>query len=202
MTRAAHERYGDLMFRIRQRFELARTVQVDGKGSFTRSEVIAFQLRKIIEGTAFGCLIAIDHGLKHVPRDAVGQWAADQIFRSLAKKNMKTVPSPSIIRKATEEEQAAHQATIVVQGTPSVRLTAEELIDIYQRTHIWLHELNPFVRTPEDLLNVQENVLWDDLDRVWRFLERHFISIRGEGFFCTLKDKVDEQVKVLPLTKV
>ncbi len=63
----------------------ARHIDVD---PFSIAEVCAFHGRKVIEGIAFGCLIAVEHGLKHVPRDAKGQWSAESILRSLKGKNL------------------------------------------------------------------------------------------------------------------
>ena len=90
----------------------------------------------------------------------------------------------------------------MVEGIAERRITGAELIAMYQRMHRWLHELNPYVtqdRATLYLSNGQQ--LWDDLSMINRFVERHFISISGHGFFCVLRDTADNQTKVLPLSK-
>lgn len=57
--------------------------------------------------------MAIENGLKHIPRDAQGQWNAEEIFKSLKSKNLMILPSPSRLRPATLQEQ---QGITVVIG--------------------------------------------------------------------------------------
>jgi hypothetical protein len=90
----------------------------------------------------------------------------------------------------------------VIEGIPENRLTHEELIGIYQRLHAWLHEVNPYIYQEHSSFYAQKAVtLWADLERLWLFVEKHFISIRGAGFFCVLRDNQDQQTKVVPLAK-
>ena len=97
------------------------------------AEACAFHGRKIVEGTAFGCLIAVEHGLGDVLRDAKGKWNADVILKSLRKKNLGTAfPSPSIIRAATAEERQAHgEVGVTIEGQSDRRMTLDELLDAY-----------------------------------------------------------------------
>jgi len=91
--------------------------------------------RETIEGIAFACLAATKNGLKHVPRDAKGQWNAETILTSLKKKNIDTLPSPSIIRAATDEESKANNGVrIVVDGVPERRALARRA-DFYLPAH-------------------------------------------------------------------
>jgi hypothetical protein len=41
----------------------------------------------------------------------------------------------------------------------------------------------------------------DNLARINQFIEKHFISISGEGFFCVLRDNVDGQTKIISLSR-
>ena len=43
--------------------------------------------------------------------------------------------------------------------------------------------------------------LWQEMGKVDRFIDKHFISIGGEGFFCVLRDKVDGQTKVQAVSR-
>lgn len=53
----------------------------------------------------------------------------------------------------------------------------------------------------EDYYSKHGTTLWDDLGRLEHFLERHFISIRGEDFYCTLRDSKDGTTKILAIRK-
>lgn len=165
--------------------------------------MVAFHGRKIIEAIAFGCLIGLENGLKIIPRDAQGQYNAETIFKTLSKRKLEIFPSPSIIREATKEEMKEHNVNVVIEGIPERRIAREELIKKYQRMHNWLHELNPYTKEGQELFH-QKNVaqLWKDLEGISLFLQSHVMSIKGEAFFCTLKDKVDGFTKISSLSKI
>lgn len=148
-------------------------------------------------------IVAIDNGLKNIPRDAKGKWNAEIIFKTLKSKNLTVLPSPSIIRQATFEEQITRGAHITIEGIPERRLTHDNLIEIYQRFHAWLHEINPYVyQGHSDFYTQKSTGLWNDLTNLQLFVERHFISIHGAAFFCTLWDAQDQQTKVIPFAKL
>jgi hypothetical protein len=195
--------YLDLLSTIRDRLDVVGNLAAGNGGDFARAEAAAFHGRKIVEGIAFGCLVATENGLKHIPRDAQGQWNAEVILKSLNKKGLTTFPSPSIIRQATDEERRCHNVRIVVEGLAELRITCSEFIAIYQRMHRWLHELNPYSTNGRaTFYSHHGQQLWDDLTMIGRFIERHFISISGQGFFCVLRDSTDGMTKVVPLSKV
>lgn len=203
MATAPREVYLSLMESIRQRLDLAERFRSVEGDAFARTETAAFHGRKVIEGIAFACLVATEHGLSHVPRDAKGKWNAEEILRGLHKKNLQTFPSPSVIREATLEEKAVSNVKVTIEGIPERRLSHDRLIEMYQRMHRWLHEMNPYVTTGRDAFYAAHGEqLWRDLDALQRFIERHFISIQGEGFFCVLRDKDNGQTKVMSLSKV
>ena len=194
--------YLNLMFTIRKRLDAIDNLQSSKIDKFTKSETAAFHGRKVIEGIAFGCLVAVDNSLKTIPRDAKGQWNAEKILARLFRKNINVFPSPSIFRLATEDERIEDNVETVVEGVPERRISPNELNDIYARLHKWLHEINPYISDNQDeFISKHEYFLWDDLSKINRFVERHFISIRGKGFFCTLRDSEDGQTKVLPLSR-
>lgn len=202
MQSAPHETYVDLMSSIRDRFDVITKLAKATGSDFGRAEAAAFHGRKIVEGIAFGCLVATERGLKHVPRDAKGQWNAETILTGLKKKGLKTFPSPSLIRRATSDEQGEHGVGTTVEGIPERRISPSDLIAMYQRMHRWLHELNPYVAKDRAIFYASNGQsLWADLAAIERFIEKHFISIAGEGFFCVLRDSTDGMTKVLPLSK-
>ena len=197
------ETYQNLMLTVRGRLDLIAAINTSMADGFSRAETAAFHGRKIVEGIAFGCLVATEHGIKHVPRDAKGQWSADSILSSLRKKKIDTLPSPSALRAATDSERAAHNVNATIVGTPDRRLSHHDLTAIYSRLHKWLHEINPYVGAGQAaFMKEHERTLWDDLRKLEQFIERHFISIHGRGFFCVLRDSTDGLTKVMPLDKL
>lgn len=192
--------YTELMKVVRTRLD---TIQRLKSFSFAESEFAAFHGRKIIESIAFGCLVAVKNGLKTIPKDAVGQYNAEKIFKKLIRQGIDVFPSPSEIRNATQDEKVKYSVKATVYGIPERRITKEELIKKYQRMHEWLHELNPYTKQGQETFHQANNEqLWKDLNEINLFLERHFISINGEAFYCTLRDKIDGQTKVISLSKL
>lgn len=198
----AWEIYQSLMLTIRYRFEAIDSLRNAQLEAYSKAESAAFHGRKIIEGIAFGCLVAIDNGFKTVPRDAKGQWNAEKILKNLKSKKILTLPSPSRIRMPTDEEIKEHNVKSVVEGMPDKRLTCDELLKIYQSLHVWLHEVNPYVYKEHTKLDSQKlEMLWNDLARLRSFIEKHFISIEGAAFYCVLWDSQDNLTKVAQATK-
>lgn len=199
---AAAEQYQNLMEIIRQRFDLILKLKEINADAFSKTETAAFHGRKIIEGIAFSCLVATKNGLNHIPRDVQGQWNAEKILADLKKKNINIFPSPSEIRQATLEEKTLHNINITIEGLPDYRLAHNELIEMYKRLHKWLHEINPYVEdNRHSFLQKNESQLWEDLGKIQLMMERHFMSIGGKGFYCTLWDKSDGATKIIALQK-
>lgn len=197
------QQYGELMTTIRQRLDLIDVLKEANLNAFSKCETAAFHGRKVVEGIAFGCLVAVENGLKCVPKDAKGKWNASSIFHSLKSKKIMVLPNPSIIRAASQSEQAEHDVQKTVQGIPELCLTHDDITGIYSRLHKWLHEINPYVEADRAaFIAHNENSLWEDLHKVHKLVERHFISIGGEGFYCTLRDSHDGLTKVLPMSKI
>jgi len=64
------------------------------------------------------------------------------------------------------------------------------------------HTLNPYVKEGHFEFNLKHRPqLEKDLAKIKSFLERHCISINGEGFFCVLNDKTDGKTKIVSLLK-
>jgi len=197
----ARDNYHSLMLTIRERFDAIKSLHALS-ASFSQAEAAAFHGRKIVEAIAFGCLVAIENGLKHIPRDAKGQWNAEDIFKSLKSKNLTILPSPSRLRPATLQEQQENNVQVTIEGIPERSLSHDDLIGIYRALHAWLHEVNPYVNKDHESFHAEKSAaLWGDLERLRLFVERHFISIQGEAFYCTLWDSQDNITKVGSLTK-
>lgn len=187
---------------VRKRLDFIEELRAIKQDNYWISEIAAVHGRKIIEAIAFGCLISAKNGLKYIPRDVQGHYNAETIFVVLGKKKIEVLPSLSIIRNATIEEIKMYNVKNVIEGIPERRITKEELIKKYRRLHGWLHELNPYTKSgQEEFYQKNESLLWRDLDEVSLFIQSHFISIQGEGFFCILRDKIDGLTKVGSLSK-
>jgi hypothetical protein len=202
MTITAVDTYQDLMHTIRFRFDHVRSLYETSQSEFLVAETAALHGRKIIEAIAFGCLVATDNSLKAIPRDAKGQWNAEKIFDRLHSKGNEVFPSPSVIRNATEEEMSRENVKRIIEGQPHLRMTPTELVSVYRALHSWLHEFNPYYgHTRDSMMGANSTKLWDDLKRVEGLVAKHFISIRGHGFFCVLRDDIDGKTKVGSFSK-
>jgi hypothetical protein len=197
----SHELYLALMKTARERLDAIDALKSWGT-DFIKAESAAFHGRKIVEAIAFGCLIAVDNRFKTIPRAAAGHWNAAEILKSLKKKQLCALPSPSKIRTAEASERAEHGVTFVLEGLPERRLTHDELLGIYRELHPWLHEVNPYVHASQaDFCEKHASDLWSNLEKLKLFIDKHAITIQGAGFFCVLHDNGDEQTKVIAITK-
>ena len=196
------EMYLSLMQTIRGRLDIIDELRGSPADNFLRAESAAFHARKIVEGIAFGCLVATENGLKTVPRDAKGQWNAEDIFKSLKRKGLSVFPSPSVIRLPTDKERLELNVASVLEGIPERRLTPEELIKIYQDLHWWLHEANPYTHASHSEFYAKRSPkLWTDLTKIQLLVEKHLVVIQGAAFFCVMHDNRDNQTKVIALNK-
>ena len=60
--------YVSLMSVVRDRLDAVAGLAASQGGAFARAEAAAFHGRKTVEGIAFGCLVATEHGLKQARR--------------------------------------------------------------------------------------------------------------------------------------
>ena len=113
---------------------------------------------------------------------------------------MTTLPNPSEMRYATDEERLRIGASVIVEDFPERRLDHSALIDIYRRLHRWAHEFNPYTALNYDeFLRKNYKSLIDDVVALSKFISNHAILIERKGFFCVLRDADDGLTKVLTL---
>ncbi|UZK70131.1 hypothetical protein OKW76_03500 [Sphingomonas sp. S1-29] len=178
------QQYRLLMRNVRARFEIVDKLKLSPTSDYAELETAAFHLRKSIEGVAFGCLVAMENGLKSVPRDAVGQWNADKIFSKVAKR------APVIFPFAISRENPPSEAVDVqhhMVKNESDNLSVDQVRVIYRRTHRWLHEMNPYIPITVDKFDKHRMDLLRDIVSVWSWLLHHFILAGGEVFLTVLK---------------
>lgn len=196
------ERYLDLMRTVRLRFDAIESLRSEEALSFAQAESAAFHGRKIVEGIAFACIVAVDASKTVIPREARGQWDARAILLKLKRKGLAVLPSPSHLRRATDDEIAKQGVENVIEGIPEARLSEEQLLQIYNRLHGWLHEANPYVHESHTAyFDKHGSMLWSDLGALRKFMQRHMTSINGHGFFCTLWDSTDGKTKIVSMSR-
>ncbi len=184
------------MRNIRARFEVIDGLKLSPSSEYAQLETAAFHLRKSIEGVAFGCLVAIENGLKSVPRDAVGQWNADRIFVRVSKQHPLVFPV-AVDREDPPEGQNGTQHHLVTDEKRNLKLP--EVRAIYRRTHVWLHEMNPYVAITVKKFAALRDGLLADIVAVWGWLLHHVIAASGEVFLTILKNE-DGQLEVSSAT--
>ena len=176
------EKYLDLMKIVRTRFDLIEEVRKVNGDKFLIAETCGFHFRKILEAIGSGCLIALEHGTKNIHDNFKYCYKPDQVFRLLKKKNQNILPSPSIIREATQNEEILHHVKVTIEGQPQKRLTIKDIIDIYSQTNDWNHEINPYSgHNRNTFYNHNAPILWENLIKIWVFIEKHIVSINGSA---------------------
>jgi hypothetical protein len=191
----AADQYLALMTRIRTRFETIDLLHPDKNSDLAALETVAFHLRKIVEGVAFGCLVAVENGLKDLPRSAVGQWNADTIFARLKKRSQLAFPEP--FERQDPPPGSASEVSHHLVPRKDLTMTVDEMRDCYQRTHLWLHEWNPYVPAHTRDFEKRRVDLLRDQTGVRNALWQHMIGIGGEIFLGYLKDPTDGNVRVI-----
>jgi hypothetical protein len=183
------------MTNVRARFDVVRELNLDENASFAELETAAFHLRKSIEGIAFSCLVALDQGLKEVPRDAKGQWNADNIFARLKKRDQLVFPE-SFTRENPPADGDPIVAHHIVKNVND-NLSIDEVRDIYRRSHKWLHEWNPYIEKLGKEFHKSKIELLEDLPKTWNWIAQHMIGIAGHIFLGVLNDPNDGQVHIV-----
>jgi hypothetical protein len=194
MPKLPIETYEALALKLRTRFDFVESVMAMDAPLSTIVETTCLHGRKIIETIAYMGLVVTEHsiGKAHIPRDARDHWNAETIFIRLKKKGLNLLPSPSRITRAP-----GYQAAI--EGIPECRLSYDQLI--YKTFHKGLHEPNPYVQGDDDeFYKKLLPKLGTDLTRLRNFTWRHFISIKGSGFFVCLRDG-EGAFGLIPLSK-
>ena len=191
----ANLQYQALLEKIRLRFETIKSLEPTEESDIVNLEAVAFQLRKIIEGLAFCCLVALENGLKSVPRDASGQWNADRIFAKVSKREGFMFPWP--VRREDPPEGADPEVKHHMVTVDDALLKAADLRKIYQDSHVWVHEWNPYVDHYRDKFESRRTKLLTDVQRLHAFLRVHMVGIAGEVFIGIVDDPQDGAVRVI-----
>lgn len=190
-------RYSELMFLVRHRLDMLQQLSDMDGDERMKGETIALQGRKVVESIAYACLIATDNSGIQLPRKVLKEWHAPTIFKSLVKQTPYAFPSPSMVRSPNAEEAINNPGIkAVFEGIPNRRQTYEDLLGMAAHFNLWLHETNPYTTSRLDYKR-----LLNDAKLIDDFLVSHAMTIAGVGYMCVLRDKVDGQVKIIPIAK-
>jgi hypothetical protein len=175
------QQYRGLMRNVRARFEIIDGLKLSATSEYAELETAAFHLRKSIEGVAFGCLIALENGLREVPRDARGQWNADKILIRISK--LDEPPFPKAIHVGDGEDADHH-----ISRNEQDDLSIEAVQQIYRRTHRWLHEMNPYVPVTLKKFDELRSNLLADIVSIWKWLLHHLVVVNSEVLMVVMKN--------------
>jgi hypothetical protein len=144
-----------------------------------RAERIGFQVRKIIEGVAYGSLSAAEVRNKQVLSQQRSK-DADKLLSWLHSKTMLVLPSAQRLNPPPSDEYK-----VVIAGAGSEDISLTELKSMYSRASSLVHE-----RHPEQLTDTQiESELKAielDASRLRNWLWLHIMFLRGEGFLVQM----------------
>ncbi|MEJ6593572.1 hypothetical protein [Parasphingorhabdus sp.] len=190
-----HRKYQSLLINIRARYEIIDNLHREANSDFAVLETSAFHIRKSIERFAFGCLVALDNGLKKIPRDARGQWNADKKFAKLPKQ--KELVFPRSFRRDNPPLGSDPRVSNHIVKRLEINLTVDDVRAIYRRSHKWLHEWNPYLESFGRDFEKSKAELLSDLPKIWDWLLQNLIGIGGKVFLGLLKHGPNEDVRVV-----
>jgi hypothetical protein len=170
--------YESSMMLIRQRF-LAIERTDAAETPLVRAEQIGFQVRKIIEGVAYGALSAAEVRNKQVLSQQRSK-DADKLLSWLHSKNMLVLPSAQRLEPPPSDEYK-----IVMAGAGSEDLALNDLKSMYCRASGLVHERHPEQLTSTQIEN-ELNAIVADASRLRSWLWLHIMFLRGEGFLLQM----------------
>jgi hypothetical protein len=141
------ERYLDNACLLKLRLLYGRKL-IDGDKNAFHFEEACLVVRKIIESVSFLCLISSEIHFGQVPRQVSGQWNARAIINFLREKKLLRLPMQ--VRITLQGPVAAGDARNKwqIDASPARDADVERLLAIYEQTHGFLHELNPYGGMP------------------------------------------------------
>tara|TARA_R110001599_G_scaffold101293_1_gene259162 strand:+ start:733 stop:1356 length:624 start_codon:yes stop_codon:yes gene_type:complete len=194
----SHQQYRSLMTNIRARHELVSNLNLKPSSDFVDFETAAFHLRKIIEGVAFGCLVATENGLKKIPRDARGQWNADKIFVRMKKE--KSLVFPEAAQRVDPDASAPLRVAHHIVPRKNDNLAIDEVRTMYRQLHVWNHEWNPYVEDHGKNFDKRKAEVISFGPKLWNWLVIHMIGVGGELLIAHLKEGPEGQVLIAAAT--
>jgi hypothetical protein len=123
----------------------------DRKIDFLKAELIAVQLRKIIEAVAYACVCACEFGGEELESEVLDAYDARKIFSELVRRNLSFVPRSCVFKyKGKDKIEDWHISKNDVPRSAQI-MTAKEYLAAYKKLHQYAHEFHP--RRPHHLLH-------------------------------------------------
>jgi hypothetical protein len=169
--------YEASMALIRTRLTTLSATEANGN-LLARAETFAFQIRKIVEGVAFGALSAVEHRNRSLLKEQRTK-DADKLLSWLAKKNLLELPS------AQRLDPPIGEFNIVLSGVAERNLTVDQLSAAYGRASALIHERHP-ERLTVTRLQAELSSLEDDARSLRSWLWLHLMHLRGEAFLIQM----------------
>ncbi len=170
--------YHATMILIRNRF-LAIASSVDDEQPLTRAERIGLQVRKIVEGVAYGCLSGVEYRNQQTLADQRTK-DADKLLVWLISKNLLKLPCAQRIEPSPSPEYEA-----VLAGAGEFDLNAGYLRSAYSRASALVHERHP-ERLSTSTVVAELAAIEADAERLRSWLWLHIMFLRGEGFLVQM----------------
>jgi hypothetical protein len=134
----------------------------DQRVDILKVEMVAVQMRKIIEGIAYACVSACELGGEVLNDDVRDSYSADRVFSELSKLNYGFVPRPCSFSVAGEKTVDNWEISNPGFARSDAFFYAKDYSGAYKKLHQYAHEFHP--HRPHHMLHK------DGLDRAISFL--------------------------------
>ena len=177
------ERYCACMNQVKWRLSLIDAVLSSGLSEIEEFnvEVVALQLRKVMELIALSSLVANKSSYLKVYGNIQKQWNARTIVRDIERVNPGFFPRPIRFSHQDKETNVKHFSDLV-----SGFLTKEDLVFLYDRCGAVMHAVNPF--TSGHIVDIKRPVKeW--VSRIRNLLATHRMSlVNSERMWVVVMD--------------
>jgi hypothetical protein len=140
--------YKNLMLMAKKRLIFVEE-HIDKQVGLLDLEIVAIQLRKIIEGVAYGCVAACELGGEKLPSAVLKAYDARKVFAAI--EGIGFVPRPCVLTY-TEDDQGIDDWNISKKKLPrrDTLFAPKDYLRAYKTLHRYAHEFHP--RLPHHLL--------------------------------------------------
>ena len=113
------------------------------KVDFLKIELIAVQLRKLIEGVAYGCVSASELGGANLSEETLDAYDARTVFEALRKGDLNFIPRPcSFTFNGGETMEEWNISKKDVARSDQLN-SAKDYLNAYKKLHQYAHEFHP-----------------------------------------------------------
>ena len=197
------ELYRRCMVRIKHRIDAANTIANQTRavgGIIITTEILALQIRKILEGIALAGLCAHRQQYKDIRKRLEKEWQLSQIAPRLDQVNPHWYPTPLENEDGPPDPKSGARPLITIKNGV---LTKSEFIEMHGRMGQLLHEDNPIVGLESRNWEEEFKKFPDRLSRIMKLINKHEIQTQ-DGIFWIVQIHVvpDNRVVVNEFTDV